>query len=97
VIRCFEISPREDRKVEINEYEVCEVSSDGDEVSAGNEMGIFKTVAQGIRGMIHVGRTVVGLDDGQVTEHLPDFTEPKRTRSTKVKQSKKVPSASVTV
>lgn len=65
LVRCFEITVRADRVVEVDEYEAYEVCEGKNGIEACNgPRADYRSLA----GMFHVGRSVIHLNDGRVVE-----------------------------
>lgn len=91
LVRCFEITVRPDRVVEVDEYEAYEVCEGKNGIEACNgPRADFKSLA----GMFHVGRSVISLSDGRVVE---EAVKKGRIQAAKVPLVRKSPPAPVTV
>lgn len=91
VTRCFEITVRPGRMVEVDEYEACEVCEGKSGVQACNgPRADFKS----LDGVFHVGRSVISLNDGRVVE---ETVKKERGRPAKIQLARKSPPAPVTV
>ncbi|MCM8811947.1 MAG: hypothetical protein NC910_02730 [Candidatus Omnitrophica bacterium] len=65
LVRCFEITVRPDRVVELDEYEAYEVCEGKNGIEACSDpCADLRSLA----GMFHVGRSVIHLNDGRVIE-----------------------------